>query len=93
MQTLKKRVRWYEDDKSVKVGDLLLLREDSVKRVWWPLGRIEQVHPGQDGIVRVVHPRTNTEVYVRPVVKVHPFQECYIDEVPQGGGGDVTESI
>ena len=46
LPTLTKRVNWHEDDKSVKVGDLLLLREDGVKRGWWPLGRIEQVHPG-----------------------------------------------
>ena len=57
---LTKCVKWHEDDKSVKVGDLVLLRENGVKRRSWPLGRIEQVHPGQDGIVRVVDVRTKT---------------------------------
>ena len=62
LSTLTKHVKWHVDDKSVKVGDLVLLREDNVKCGSWPLRRIEQVHPGQDGIVRVVNVRTKTEV-------------------------------
>ena len=62
LSTLTKRVKWHVDDKSVKVGDLVLLREDNVKCGSWPLRRIEQVHPGQDGIVRVVNVRTKTGV-------------------------------
>ena len=27
---------------------------------------------------------------MRPVVKIYPLEECYVDEVPQGG--NVTES-
>ena len=57
----------------------------------WPLGRIEQVHPGQDGIVHVVNVHTKTGVYVRPVLKMYLLEECYVDDVPQGGG-NVTES-
>ena len=57
---LTKCVKWHDDDKSVKVGDLVLLRENGVKRRSWPLGRIEQVHPGQDGIVRVLDVCTKT---------------------------------
>ena len=69
----------------------MLLREDNVKHESWPLGRIEQVHPVQDGIVHVVNVHTKTGVYVRPVVKIYPLVECYVDDVPQGGG-NVTES-
>ena len=57
----------------------------------WPLGRIEQVHPGQDDIVPVVNFCTKTGVYMRPVVKIYLLEECYVDEVPQGGG-NVAES-
>ena len=69
----------------------MLLREDNVKRGSWLLGRIEQVHPGQDGIVRVVNVRTKTGVYVRPVVKIYLPDECYVEEAPQGGG-NLTET-
>ena len=38
---LTKIVKQYEDDKSVKVGDLVLLLQDGVKRGSWPSGRFE----------------------------------------------------
>ena len=53
--------------------------------------RIEQVCTGQDGIVLVVNVRTKTGAYVRLVLKIHPLEECYFDEVLQGGR-NVTES-
>ena len=91
MPTLTKRVKWHVDDKSVKVGDPVLLREDNVKRGSRPLGRVEQVHPWQDGILHVVNVRIKTRVYVRPVLEIYSLEECYVDEVPQGGG-NVTKS-
>ena len=84
-------MKWHVDDKSVKVGHPVLLREDNVKRGSRPLGRVEQVQPWQDGIVRAVNVRTKTRVCVRPVLEIYPLEECYVDEVPQGGG-NVTKS-
>ena len=49
------------------------------------LGRIEQVHPGQDGIVSVFNVHTKTEVCVRQVVKIYTLEECYDDKVPKVG--------
>ena len=68
----------------------MILREDNVKRGSWPLGRIEQAHPGQDVIAHVVNVCTKTEVYVIPFVKIYPLEECYVDKIPQGEG-NVTE--
>lgn len=36
----------------------------------WRLGRITEVHPGSDDVVRVVSVRTQDGVYKRPVVKL-----------------------
>ena len=63
----------------------MILREDNVKRGSWPLGRIEQAHPGQDVIVHV-NVCTKTEVYVIPFVKIYMLEECYVDKIPEGGG-------
>ena len=45
----------------------------------WPIARVIEVHPGQDGKVRVVTVRTARGTYKRPVVKVvqllHPDQQ------------------
>ena len=35
-----------------KVGDVGILKNDSVARAFWKLGKIEELLPGRDGIVR-----------------------------------------
>ena len=60
------------------------------KKIMWNvdhghLRRIEQVHPGQDGIVSVVNVHTKTGVCVRQVVKIYMLEECYNDKVPKVG--------
>jgi len=51
-------------------GELVILREENVPALQWPMGRIEITHPGQDGIVRVVTVKTQQGVYKRPTIKL-----------------------
>jgi hypothetical protein len=54
----------------IQVGSLALLKEDNLPPTRWVLGRITALHPGQDGLVRVVTVRTNTGEFKRPLVKI-----------------------
>ena len=36
----------------------------------WPMGRIQELHPGSDGIVRAVTVKTARGMYERPIVKM-----------------------
>jgi hypothetical protein len=67
---LQGRTKWQSPSPSLQPGDLVLLVEDNVPPLCWPLGRIQQVHPGSDGNVRVVTVKTNTGTYKRGVRKV-----------------------
>ncbi|CAB0014396.1 unnamed protein product, partial [Nesidiocoris tenuis] len=42
-----------QSPKVIKVGDIVLIGDDSTKRINWPLGRVSEVFVGQDGVVRV----------------------------------------
>lgn len=66
-------VKWLRPHKNLSVGDLVVLREDNTIPTRWPLMRISSVHPGKDGVVRVVMLKTSTGLYTRPVSKVAPF--------------------
>ena len=48
----------------------MVLREDNVTPMKWPLARVIETHAGKDGLVRVVTVKTATGTYRRPVVKV-----------------------
>ena len=54
LQTLQKRQKWYLRKKSVKIGDIVLLRDKQVKRNKWPLAQVVDVKLSADLNVRSV---------------------------------------
>ncbi|XP_055589930.1 uncharacterized protein LOC129742106 [Uranotaenia lowii] len=62
----------------IQVGDVVVLREDNLPPLNWPLARIVAVHPGDDDVVRVVTVKTATGVYKRSAYRLCPLP---IDEV------------
>ena len=52
------------------MGDLVTIHEDNLVPGKWPLARVQRIHQGQDGVVRVVTVKTSSGVYKRPVRKV-----------------------
>jgi len=68
---LQKRGRWLSLSRPVKVGDLAISKEDNQPARQWKLVRITAVHPGPDGITRVVTIKNSAgKEYQRPVVKL-----------------------
>jgi len=68
---LQVRGRWVTPKKNMNVDDIVVIKEDCTPPTKWKLGRITQVNPGNDGIVRLVTLRTSTQVEVRrPVAKL-----------------------
>ena len=81
LPTLTKRAKWRTRQPNLRVGELVLVKDDNLKRGKWPLGRIQKVALGKDGVVRVADVRTSTGVYVRPASAILRLE----DDVPQGG--------
>ena len=46
----------------MEVGDLVLLTEKAIPRGKWPLGRVVEVMPSRDGLVRTVRVKTSCTV-------------------------------
>ncbi|XP_055622603.1 uncharacterized protein LOC129766160 [Toxorhynchites rutilus septentrionalis] len=67
--TLQNRNKWHER-LPVTPGQLVIVREDNVPTMQWRLGRIQDVIPGQDGLVRVANLRMGNKVIRRPVTKL-----------------------
>lgn len=67
---LHQRNKWTSEKENLKVGDLVLLKEDNLLPGHWPLGRVLEIHPGSDGLVRVATVKTKTSVFKRPIHKL-----------------------
>ena len=50
--------KWKYTQRNLQVGDVVVIRADGMGAAQWPIGRIEAVHPGRDGHVRVVSVRS-----------------------------------
>ncbi|XP_063543152.1 uncharacterized protein LOC134751606 [Cydia strobilella] len=73
VHTLQQRTKWNKVNTNIVVGSLVLLLNEQTSPLKWPLGRIVALHPGADGVCRVVTGQTATGQYRRPVVKLCPL--------------------
>lgn len=68
-----KRTIWFDDRKEIrfKVGDVVMLIDENLKRGKWPKGKIQKVHVNKsDGKIRNVTVETTSGTYSRPITKV-----------------------
>ncbi|XP_025266779.1 uncharacterized protein LOC112638780 [Camponotus floridanus] len=70
LSTLASRPKWTKDEAGPSIGDLCLLRSEITPPTRWPLARITALHPGDDGITRVVTVRTASSEFTRPLAKI-----------------------
>ncbi|KRY88657.1 hypothetical protein T4D_14443 [Trichinella pseudospiralis] len=65
------RQKWYNSGNAPNIGDIVLVSESNVPRRNWKLGKIVQLYPGQDGIVRTVKVQLAGGSVNRPLSKLH----------------------
>jgi hypothetical protein len=63
----------------LQLGSHVLLREDNTTPLQWPAAVVTNIHPGKDGIVRVVNIRTPKGVFKCPITKICPLP-CESDD-------------
>lgn len=70
LHTLQQRKKWSQQEINLKIGDLVYIKDENTPPLHWPLGRIINVFPGKDNIVRVVTVKTRSTTLKRPVTKL-----------------------
>ena len=76
LTALRERHRCDRNRKSLKlsVGDMVIVRSDNRNRAKWPLGIVERLIPGKDGVVRAVKLRAGKSYLERPVQHLYPLE-------------------
>ena len=67
--SLNARQKWTKAKPGVKISDIVLAISPDCPRAHWPLGRVLEVFPGQDGHVRVAKIQIGQNTVTRPVSK------------------------
>lgn len=70
LPTLLLKPKWNEHQPNLEIGRVVFLKDMEIRKGKWPLGLIEAVFPGDDGVVRVVDVRTGNKILRRPVNKL-----------------------
>ena len=70
LHSLQPRRKWTSPERSLCVGDVVVLKGDDTPPAQWRLGRVSRVHPRPDGRVRVVAVRTALGESLRPITRV-----------------------
>lgn len=68
---LQQRVKWKQASPiNIKPGTMVILKNENTPSMTWPLGRVIEVHPGGDGITRVVTLKTSRGICKRAIIKI-----------------------
>ena len=70
LNRLQQRPKWLTNEQSLKVGDVVLIKDENTPPAAWPLEITQMIHPGKDGLVRVVTVRPRFNTCQRPIVKI-----------------------
>lgn len=70
LSRLQQRPKWLKHSKELKVGDIVLIRDEILPPGKWPLGRIVEKHPGSDGVTRVYSIRCRGDIVKRSISKI-----------------------
>ena len=60
--------------KRIEVGDIVMIKGESKNRGNWKIGKISDIYPGKDGIVRAVQIRCGGKFLERPVQLLYPLE-------------------
>ena len=86
---LQERKKWNKTRGNLAIGDIVLLADETLSRCQWPLARILEVIPCQDGLVRKVRVRVKNSVFDRPI---HNLVHILSGESQTGSRDEETDS-
>ncbi|XP_058840866.1 uncharacterized protein LOC131696336 [Topomyia yanbarensis] len=70
LSTLQARTKWCNPPVQLAKNQLVIIKEENLAPMRWPTARIHELHPGPDGITRVVTLQTPQGKFTRPVAKL-----------------------
>lgn len=73
VKALINRSKWQNSQTNIKKDDIVLIVNELLPPTQWALGRVIEVHPGSDNLVRVADVLFNGSILRRPIHKLCPL--------------------
>ncbi|XP_037931242.1 uncharacterized protein LOC119666046 [Teleopsis dalmanni] len=70
LSTLQPRSKWHQNGDNINIGDVVVIRHENLPATHWRLGRVIKLHPGEDGLVRVVTIKHSAGECMRPIQNI-----------------------
>ena len=70
VSSLMKYIKDTNRSRNINIGDIVVLRDDVLFPISWPLARVIKVHLGKDNLVRVATVKTAKGIYKRHITKL-----------------------
>lgn len=67
---LQTRPKWRQIEQNLKINDIVIIKDDRLPPNNWLLGKVTEIYPASDGLVRVVSVKTKHNTYKRSVSKL-----------------------
>lgn len=70
LNTLQQCQKWTMTEANLKVGDVVIIKEDNLPPLHWKIATVDQIHSVADNLVHVVTLCNEQGMFKRPVVKL-----------------------
>ncbi|XP_044248692.1 uncharacterized protein [Drosophila takahashii] len=70
---LQSRPKWQRVEENLRLHDIVIIKDDRLPPNEWKLGRIVELHPGSDNLIRVASIKTASGIYKRSLSKICPL--------------------
>ena len=67
IQTLQARHKWTKSTRNYQIGDIVLLKDETLYNRHWPMARVTRTFSGDDGITRIIELQCLGKTYKRAV--------------------------
>ena len=73
---LRKHSKWKRPNDNFRVEDVVVVKEDNLVLLQWPIALVIETNAGTDGLTRVVTLKTKDGTYKQPITKVALLLPC-----------------
>ncbi|XP_030569189.1 uncharacterized protein LOC115768652 isoform X2 [Drosophila novamexicana] len=93
LSLLQERGKWRAPKRNLQPGDIVLLKEDNITSLRWPLGRVDRPIKGDDGVVQVAIIQTASALVKKAITKIAvlPIQTTSMESLRLQTGGACSQ--